>query len=208
MKPRLTILIILTAAWLSGCAVGNKYDYQLETLPLPVTGESTMGVAVIESRPYVLDGDKAPNFVGLQRGGFGNPFDVTTESGEPLVADMRDSIVDGLRARGFEATALSLRTNDGEAVAVAASRDGLDRVAVLDVRDWKSDAMARVTMHYDLILAVYDGGGTLLAETTRAKVGAIGGAGFESANASTVAQQFERIMVDMFGTPEIREALE
>ncbi len=79
---------VLLASMLGGCAVGNTYEYRLPRLPLSVQGNSAIGLAVTDQRPYILDGDKDPNFVGLQRGGYGNPFDVTTASGRPMAEDM------------------------------------------------------------------------------------------------------------------------
>lgn len=55
-------------ALFSGCAVGNKYDYQLKRLPLPLAGESALGLTVVDQRPYVLSGKKSPTYAGLQRG--------------------------------------------------------------------------------------------------------------------------------------------
>ena len=84
-------LLVIAAAFvaLGGCAIGNKYDYEVASIELPVVGTNEIGVAVVDRRPYVVSGDKQPDFVGLQRGGFGNPFDVTTKSGNPMAADMQ-----------------------------------------------------------------------------------------------------------------------
>ena len=74
------LIVALSAVALAGCAVGNTYDYQAADIGLPVVGKGKVGVAVVDRRPYVLSGDKEADFVGLQRGGFGNPFNVTTRS--------------------------------------------------------------------------------------------------------------------------------
>lgn len=209
MKIQRLLPLIAIVALAAGCAVGNKYNYELETLPLPVSGDASVGVSVIDSRPYVLDGDKEPDFVGLQRGGFGNPFNVTTQSGRPLAEDMQSTIADGLAKKGFKVKQLRLNGSDANTVSMVASRDGLERVIVLDVKEWKTDVMHRITMHYDLNLSVYDTAGILLGETSRARSGeAVGGAKFASGNSEMAASQFERVMGDMFGAPEIREALQ
>ena len=72
------LLHVLGALLIAGCAAGNQYDYSGSDLALPITGSGDIGVAVLDVRPYVLNGDKKPDFVGLQRGGFGNPFDVSS----------------------------------------------------------------------------------------------------------------------------------
>ena len=202
---RFSLLVLI--ALVTGCAVGNKYDYQLQKLPLPVSGNSAIGVSVTDSRPYVLSGDKKPDFVGLQRGGFGNPFNVTTKSGNALVDDMKETLARGLSARGFEVSELNVSVDAPGGLAVVAKRDGLDRVIVLDVLEWKSDAMMKLTLHYNLHLSVFDSSGNLLAEASVSQVGAVGGAQFQSGNSATVTREFERLIGEIFGRPEIKQAL-
>ena len=95
----LTLLCLL--GLMSGCAVGNRYSYDSGELILPVNGSGEIGLLVLDQRTYVLSGDKDPSFVGLQRGGFGNPFDVKTQSGKPLAEEMQSRLARGLEAHGF-----------------------------------------------------------------------------------------------------------
>jgi hypothetical protein len=44
-----------------------------------------LAVAVHDERSEVASGDKNPAFVGLLRGGYGNPMDVRTASGAPKI---------------------------------------------------------------------------------------------------------------------------
>ena len=196
------------AAMMTGCAVGNQYDYRPANLPMSAKGDGKLGVAVDDSRPYVVSGDKTANFVGLQRGGFGNPFNVTTESGRPLADDMKDSLARSLSARGFSVVPLSVQAGDLGSIATAAEKDGLTRVAVLNIKEWKSDAMMKLTMHHDLVLSVYDGSGALLAESRSARTDAIGSARFESDNAAAARGEFERVVGGLFEDPAVKRALE
>ncbi|MEA3644206.1 MAG: hypothetical protein VBE63_30420, partial [Lamprobacter sp.] len=65
MSYRLLVLVG-AALILGGCAIGNTYEYRLPRMPLPVEGNSSIGLAVTDLRPYILSGDKEPDFVGLQ----------------------------------------------------------------------------------------------------------------------------------------------
>lgn len=203
-----TVRVVFLVAFVSGCAVGNQYDYRMANLPMSVEGKSKVGVSVDDTRPYVVNGSKQPNFIGLQRGGFGNPFNVTTESGLPLAEDMQESLSKSLAARGFKVIPLSVDNGDIAGVVQAAGKDGLLRVAVLEIKEWKSDAMMRLTMHHDLVLSVYDAQGALLAETRSAKSDAIGGASFESSNAAAARGEFERVVGGMFEDAEVKKALQ
>lgn len=200
--------MICLVSLVSGCAMGNQYDYRMANLPMSVEGKSKIGVSVEDARPYVTNGSKPSNFIGLQRGGFGNPFNVTTESGRSLAVDMQESLTRSLAARGFNAIPLSMNPGDIAGIAQAAQKDGLLRVAVLEIKEWKSDAMMRLTMHHDLVLSVYDVTGSLLAEARSARSDAIGGAGFESSNAAAARGEFERVVGGLFEHAEVKKALQ
>ena len=78
---------VLCAATLAGgCAVGNQHVYRGASAEIGTSGDTTVAVATQDLRPYVASGEKAPNFVGLSGGGFGNPFNVTTASGSASLA--------------------------------------------------------------------------------------------------------------------------
>lgn len=66
--PRL-LFVMLTIIALGGCAIGNQYSYRDSDLAIPVSGDDSIGLTVVDRRPYVLSGDKPASFIGLQRGG-------------------------------------------------------------------------------------------------------------------------------------------
>lgn len=81
--------------------MGNKHQYIGSDPELLVTTTYATAVAVQDRRPYVLDGDKDADFVGIQRGGFGNPFDVITTSGRPLARHVRDRRLGLEKEKGY-----------------------------------------------------------------------------------------------------------
>ena len=56
---------------------------------LPAQGPGEIGLLVVDRRPYVLDGHKSPISLVCNEAGYGNPFDVTTQSGKPLSVEMQ-----------------------------------------------------------------------------------------------------------------------
>ncbi len=176
---------------LGGCAVGNRYDYGNAISGLPVSGTGKLAVDVVDVRPYVLSGDKKPDFVGVQRGGFGNPFDVRTGSGQPLATEMRDAIAKALQQQGF---------------AVVGGTETAPRKLELRVFEWKTDVMMRMKTLYDLQLSIFDGSGALLARST-AKGEDVGSGGFESGNATNAARTFELRFTELVRDEAVRSAL-
>lgn len=188
VKTTASVLVCLS---LVGCAVGNRYDYAGSIGGLPISGTGTIALAVTDARPYVLSGEKKSDFVGLQRGGFGNPFDVRTGSGKPLATEMRDAISAALVKQGFT---------------VVSPTDSAPRKLELRVLEWKTDVMMKMKILYDLELSVFDQSGALLARrTTRGED--VGGGGFESQNASNAARTFEMRFTQLIRDADIGRAL-
>lgn len=186
---RLLVLVLILP--LGACAVGNRYDYRGSIHGLPVTGTGSVAVEVADARPYVLDGEKKPDFVGVQRGGFGNPFDVRTASGEPLASEMRDAIVSAMQQQGFT---------------VVPPDAAAPRRLALRILQWRTDVMMRMSVQYDLTLGVYDGQGTLLASSATQGEEILGG-GFESANSANAAKTFEQCFATLMRDAAVKAAL-
>ena len=170
---------LLVAAVLGGCAFGRSYSYA--DTPIGMQGVSSGGsvaVAVQDERPYVLSGAKTDRFVGLMRGGFGNPFDVSTKSGGPLADELRDAIINALKARGISANAVAIPLRESSATARQKMMDAKARRSVLaTMREWKSDSMLNTDLHYDVTLTVYDERGNALASSSIKGMDNIGSAG-------------------------------
>src|SRR5215467_405474 len=130
--------IILISLFVASCAVGNKYDYRSTTLALPIkpVDNKTLILSVQDFRPYVLNNDKDPSFVGIQRGGYGNPFNVTTLSGRPMTEDMADAMVKGLTDVGYRVNYVSTKPEMVKLIDAAAQNQA-NRIIVLKVYDWK-----------------------------------------------------------------------
>jgi len=200
--------MLLLIFLVTGCAVGNQYDYGTTNVSLPLAGDGELGVGVLERRSYVLDGDKDANFVGLQRGGFANPFDVSTASGNPLVDDMSTVLQNALRNSGYTVSSLEFSWENPSAIASALAKTGKAKNIVLVVSEWKTDVYMNMTLHYDLTLHVLSKDGTKLAENRAQGSEELSGAGFESQNSRLAADAFETKVGRMFNNPEIQSALQ
>src|SRR5690606_2698180 len=126
-----------------------RYSYDSGDLILPVNGSGKIGLLLVDRRPYVLSGDKEASFVGLQRGGFGNPFDVKTQSGKPLAEEMQARLARSLQSYGFEVTPLQAAGSEEDDIQKAVLDQGMGRNLVITMREWKSDAMASFGLSYD-----------------------------------------------------------
>ena len=208
MKSLKPISVCLVLFALTGCAVGNKYDYRMANAALPLAGSGDVGVAVVDNRSYVLSGDKEPEFIGLQRGGFGNPFDVTTASGQPLTDDLQAALQTALENSGYSVTPLSIGSADATAISAAVADGGQPRNVVLTVTDWKTDVAMSVRLIYDLVLRVFAEDGEILATSEARGDEKVTGAGMASQNSKTAAAAFETKIGRLFNNPDIIAALQ
>src|SRR5437899_535946 len=105
---RVVLLSLLCVVVFGGCAVGVKHQYDNITPETKFQTRAKIAVGVHDQRNYVVYGQKSPTFVGLSRGGFGNPFDVNTASGQALANDFRNSIANGLSRAGANVVRVDL----------------------------------------------------------------------------------------------------
>ncbi|MGH6879805.1 MAG: hypothetical protein ACREFM_02710 [Hypericibacter sp.] len=204
-----TILACLALLLLSACAVGNTHDYAT-VMPYPkVKGSSSVAVAVQDERSYILNHNKKESFSGLYRGGFGNPFDVMTSSGNPLSTDWRNTIVAALKAKGFAAepveTALGLSQDDATKALVA---QGKDHALLFVITEWKSDTMMNTALHYNVTLTVFDKAGAAVAETNFSRKDDLGPAVLPKDARLAVAQAYRETLETLLNDPKVIEALQ
>jgi hypothetical protein len=206
------ILSILgMAVLLGGCAIGQEYDYSKTQLNLEAGTEKEIDVSVVEQRPYVLNGDKDPNFVGLQRAGFGIPYDVTTRSGQPLTRQMNTAVVEALESKGIKADALVLPRGTDTDEALERFQEGTaERLLLIDVKQWKTDVYARMTTHWDLMASVYDQSATRLAENSISGVEPVSASalGLQDANSKVATDQVSSKLAKLLNDPEVQAALQ
>ena len=195
---------------LSGCAIGNKYDYRSQTLDLPVASGGSVAVAVFDQRPYVVGGDKTAVFVGLQRAGFGIPHDVETLSQGALADDFAATIAAALEAKGITVKPVTVAPsiNDKKAVQALAT-SGADKSLLVSLREWKSDTATNVAMMYDVKAEVFDGQGNSIAENAVVGRDNLGGDAWDPPGHARVAvpAAYRRILETLLSDPKIVEAL-
>ena len=202
--------VLTTTVVLSGCAVGQRYDYANASVGLPVSGTTSLGVGVVDRRAYVLDGDKKPTFVGIQRGGYGNPFDVHTASDTPLASELATALANSLTSRGFGVSRIDIALADDRTIEQMVVSEGEMLNVVLVVNEWKTDSGRKFKLSYDLIVRIVDQSGATVAQASdRSLEEEIGGGGvFEGQASRTAAQSFDLKLGRIFNSPEIRAALD
>ncbi len=160
----------ILAVVLAGCG-SHKINYRGPAADLTYTGKRSLTVGVLDKRPYILNQEKPPNYVGTIRGGYGNPFNQTTESGNPLADDFRDTLAESLTTGGFSVTPLPLNPQDTSKTARKAFRaSGGERFLLLTLDEWQNDyypasyGNENTYILFNVTLRVYNRTGKVLAK--------------------------------------------
>ena len=203
------LFVLLAAAVASGCASMNQQYHDITPeVKYPVRGK--VAVAVHDQRPEVVSGKKPESFAGLTRGGYGNPFDVMTQSGQPLAKEFQNSIATALTRAGAQVVRVDLKptaTPDEARRQLAAA--GADKALLLNLRLWRADTYLNVNLDHDVLLTVFGPRGRVLA--TRELKGAerIGASALNPVGASleAVPVAYRRKLEELLATPAVANAL-
>lgn len=143
MKKILCVLICLFA---SGCLVRQNIKFGGDVRCEPKERMNvSVRVDVTDERPYVVNGEDSPYFIGHYRGGFGNPFNVGTYENKPLARIFRDDLERELACLGFDV-----------------AENGADRIFAVGIRDWRFDTFQNADMWYDIGASVKSSDNTVL----------------------------------------------
>lgn len=136
---RKALFLIAGTIMLEGCVAGQSIALPYEAEK--VDSQQSVGVVVDveDRRPFVLDGEKDPNYIGHYRAGFGNPWDVTTESKKALADILQEDLVQELDALGFRSGAASA-----------------SRSLLIEIQDFNFNAYVNGEFWYKLNVAVFD----------------------------------------------------
>lgn len=195
---------------LTGCAVGNKHAYHDANATTTTNTDKSVAVSSLDRRSYVVSGKSSPDFVGMQRGGFGNPFDVLTVSGKSLSSEFSEAIKSALARNGVNIIAIDTQAaadNRGAMTNLIASHR--DRLLLLNINEWVSDTFQNTGLSYTLKLSVMDNNGKeIAAKSLKAELN-LGGSAFNPPGHAkeVIPGGFRSAVEQLLNSTEIANAL-
>jgi hypothetical protein len=146
----------------------------------------------------------------MQRGGFGNPFDVRTESGRTLAAEFTAAMRGALERNGVRVTSVETKATDDERSVSASLRATKDeRQLLLAIREWLTDSMVNTELSYDLQLTITDNSGKVLASKNHSGKRDLGGSAMNPPGhaKAVVPGAFKDAVEWLLNSPEVAAAL-
>ncbi len=209
IKPILSVLTLaLLTLFLQGCA--NQFSYSNANVSFGATGSGTLAIATQDQRPYIINGKKSPNFIGLVRGGYGNPFDVTTESGKSLAEEITGALAASFQKSGFTTVPVTVsHLENDKAIKDKILAAKSDKAVLFVVKEWKSDTYVNTALLFDLSLQVLDGSANIIVERQIGGNNDLGGSAFNVYKHShaAVPKAFQVKLEEIINSPEIQRAL-
>ena len=106
MFKKIAIMIIICfvpTSVFAALAMGNKANFATAWPTIEYeTSYSLVSVGVHDQRPYIIDGQKSPTYVGTMRSQWGVPWNMNTQSDKPLSDDIASAIVSGFMRVGIK----------------------------------------------------------------------------------------------------------
>jgi hypothetical protein len=210
MKNLLVCAVVLVSVALGGCASTFKHSYTDVTPSTTARTEKAVAVACLDQREYVRSGQSQPDLVGMVRGGYGNPFDVRTESGRALSTEFSAAMRGALERNGIRTVVVETKpTEDERTVMTKLTATKGDRKLLLIIREWVSDTMINTELAYDLQLTVANESGKVLATKAHKDLRALGGSMMNAPGHAqdVIPKAFRETVESLLNSPEIVTAL-
>lgn len=205
-----SILVLSLALLATGCVARQQVRYHDAALELKASARSLVAVAAHDNRSYVKNGEKEKNYAGNFRGGFGNPFNVTTESGRPLADDMASVICAAFVKKGFRCKEVPVEPNQdkGQISSKLVATDA-DKLLLLTIDEWYPTTFQNTILSYNLDLNVMNrNGGTLVEKKVKGEED-LGGSFFNPpAHAKeAVPQAYKRKLEELLNDAAVTDSL-
>lgn len=179
------------------------HSVDLSTMNIPQTAvNSCTYIYVSDQRPYILSGDKSADFVGLVRGGYGNPFDFSTASGNSLAKDLGLSLQKNLSSSNGVATFI-------EKTAITTQNSNNCKTVVLEIAEWKIDSMIDAWFMVDAKLSIYSNRGEILASKKHVTKHDVDGSFWAPLPAAreNFIRESEKALAALLSQPEVAKSL-
>jgi len=140
----------------------------LPTAPFRITvpAQGSLAIAVLDSRPDVVRGERKETFIGLSRSLYGIPYPAHTPSKKPFATELMNLTARALKLGGTPPQAVTVSPYYGRQRSIEALKStSADRLLLIELRDWWSDTLIHTDLNYDISLTVLNGQGQELGST-------------------------------------------
>lgn len=173
----------------------------------PVHSKHMIAVAGIDEREYLRRGEITPDYLGMTRGTYGNPFLVKTASKQPLALEVAQILASSF---GSKSAGPAIWVPNSDMAFSRLKNSSASRISLIRILTWESDTLIRTSLDYSLSLEIYDRSGQLLASASETKSQTLGGnAAFPVMHArQSVLRELSLILDRLVNENQIQSAIQ
>lgn len=210
MFKRCFWMVVITL--LAGCATNAPEISQLgKSLDVGGSQADRVVLGVLDSRPYVVSGEKPATIIGQYQLRFGAPYDAYTFSKKPLAEGFLNKLTELLDGKFRQLTPVLLKPSEEneEALARLMEYEG-DKFVLITFKEWSSLTASSTSLDFDAQLEVFNNKKQLLAYKRTKGEDSYGGnivAGPITNSKSVLPHAFRQKMKALFEAPMVKVAL-
>ena len=163
------LMAVIFAACLNASVPAHAVDISADEYAMRVPATQSAGtrmhITVIDSRPYVLNGESAETYEGMTRELYGIPISRNTSDKSTMASYLGKRLQLGFEKAGYVATYQpSIKGSEPAKRVMDIAGDTQDLIFLVNLREWSYDqGFARPQFTHDITINIYNGKGELLA---------------------------------------------
>jgi hypothetical protein len=159
-----SLFILILCSLIYGCAFGQRIEYRGYSDFSLQKDIGSVSLGVQDKRLYILNNNKKPNFVGLSKSIYGIPYDVTTQSGNPLADDFASLIAESLIRSNINVKVVQLHHNikKNDAISKILNTES-DNYILITLNEWKTEVHFRAGLFFDVTIDIIGVNGDVIS---------------------------------------------
>lgn len=201
---------------LSSCVVGRKISYQNDNTLLLYKPSKSIAVTFYDQRDEIVSGKENPSFSGHLNATIQIPYNINTQSGNPLAEDFAKSVSNAIIKQAQRSIVINLPHSDSTTKALKEFQNSdVDLLLLFTIRKWQNDARPGFSnIHYqaigDIELNIFDTKGNILSAAHAKDV--IESKKDLAVNVKTMQKMsgelFSKLLLELFNNEQVRNAIE
>jgi hypothetical protein len=189
-------VLFFIVVFVSGCYSLNIY---LTKPVIQSKGNKALTIATLDQRPYILKKESKPEYVATVRGGYGNPFDVLTDSGKPLSSDISGIVANSLKNNGYSFQVINTIPSDKKDETLNNMKQhASERYILIHIKELRGDSMYVTNYFSNIDIEVYDKNMMVIAKNNQQSSGSLGAvfsfSGFQEVILGSIKKDIESLL--------------
>ena len=193
---------------LSSCVGSQKIPYDRVTIDLPNINPESISIAVWDQREIITSGKNRSQFIGHLISGSGGLSVLLTDSGNPVIDDIANSITTSFKKNGIEADMIITTPTDKEATILKKLKDShKEKMLLIKCNKLYTDGWKQYVFYYDIDVSICNKSGVLIKKKSFIGIKGLGELKSKKEIKKRVPEGLKKLFEEIFKDEEINHAL-